>query len=132
MERFVSALGPDVPPPKGYDVKYRQSTKTFAEAQTVSAAIRDHELRGTDLTTVIYRLSYDNDKGADKFFPFRQTDEELGGRQKSEFDNSSDAVAFEIYTAPASLLSDAATLDEQVDLIATHSQTREPGTAGPH
>jgi hypothetical protein len=127
MSRFVSALGPDREPGDP-EVKYHHSTTEFSNAWDQSALLQSS--LGSGLATVIYRLSYDPAK--DKFFSWRQDDQ--GRETKDSADPTNEALAYEIYSAPSSLLltSDGQrSLNKRVDQIATHSQTMKPGNAGP-
>jgi len=129
MERFVSALGPDLPGEP--DVRYRKSTRTFSEALEARVKQED-KLRGTAFTTVIYRLSYDSAK--DKFYSWRQTllEERYEGNEKGDAQEPDVALAYEIFTAPLSSLDGGgAELSKQINLIATHSQIDKPTNAGP-
>jgi hypothetical protein len=128
MSRFVSALGPDVEPGEP-DVKYHRSAPNYPEALILSQVVRKD--LGESQTSVIYRLSYDPTE--DAFFSWRQPDGSLQGDEKNPKDNTESALAYEIFSAPMSLLDSEGgqrLLSEQVYLIATHSQ-RPPGNAGP-
>src|SRR3954469_13653730 len=117
MSRFISALGPDLEP-EDPRVKYWRSTRTFSDALTESEQIL-LSLDRTDLTTAIYRLSYDPAK--DLFFSWRQTDAERLGTQIDPADSTTTHLAYEIYTAPASLLLSAEgqrIVNQEIDKIA--------------
>ena len=127
MSRFVSAAGPD----EESGVRFASSARSFEEAKRKSDAIRSRP-GAANLTTVIYRLSYDPNK--DEFHSWRQTEEKSSGTEKDPDDNTKVALAYEIFTVPEQLLrSDAGqrVINAQIDLIATHSQMDRPGKAGP-
>lgn len=129
MSRFVSALGPDVEPGEP-DVRYHRSAPNYPEALNLSQVVR--KKLGKSQTSVIYRLSYDPKE--DLFFSWRQSDGSLNGDEKNPKDNTKSALAYEIFSAPKSLLESEdgqRLLNEQVKLIATHSQRPPPGNAGP-
>ena len=125
MSRFVSALGPS----PGPDVRYHRSAPDYKEALKLSQLVQED--LGPSQTSVIYRLSYDPEE--DRFFSWRQSAGSLLGDEKNEEDKTQSALAYEIFSTPKSLLDSKEgqrLLNQQVDLIATHSQ-RPPGNAGP-